>query len=1067
MKPIYKFLLNSVLLTTLFAACNKDEQLSLSGDQTAVSISAGFGASGTVDTRAADAAWASNDRIGITMLEYPIPAQTDGAPPVGVINGYSNREYVTGGDGKFSPYPSDKIMYYPVNGDKVTFKAYYPYSSTLPANFVKPVDVASQNDLAAIDLMTAEHTGDFNTKDQPDVNLKFYHRLSKVVINLDAETPIDLTNCQLVLKGMKTTGSYDLMKEKLSVNDASEAEITIPLTGNTGKAILLPREAGDGVTFQVTTKDGGVYTARMASDLALEAGHKYTFNLTLKTTPAVVTAIIEPWTEGTTKSMEVVRLVTDLGTNKDFKDNDQLKLYLKDTKTSTGGVISSPEFALATTFTYQAAGDVWTPLTPLYWENIYGDPVDFRGTSVLAAKLNTTQMDDILISDDTPVNQYKGVNLEMKHAGSKVTIELKSTDDTFSSADLTGATVTLPNYRNSGTLNAATGAFEISAGTGNIVPENAVAIFPPQTIPSGNTVVKVVINGRTYEVKAEAGGFIYAKGTAYKMTLDLKKANVLISTVIADWTSQDLGTKTVTIGTASLTASGGDLNNGDQLFLYTGTDAGRTELSGYFTYSVAGNTWTYSNPSTPLYWENIANTGNIYASITRDEITPGNNQSKDYITATPITNDGGKSNTALNFEMSHQVAQVQIRLTSSSNAYTEAELKTAEIILPGYKTGGALNNGVYTPGASTGDIQLAAPNNATITTFAYLQPQTISAPTTLVKVKINGREYPISHTVAYEAGQITHLNIDIKASEVKVSVSVKPWENQDPVAIKFFFTEAQTSVRGFENDDQIRFYKMNNPISSGVSDNKNTCTYTVSGSTASLTSWTKTWYRDDFQPGDQFVGVFPASASDFTSGAKTFPWTCKGDNTGTPITNNHQDDVLVSQLSGTGSTGLVVGGSANVSLDFIHVLSKITVNIYPDEGFTLSELQNAANASTPTLFPLLLNFKMAGNVDVTSATATPSGTTVGEFRPTKLGTVPTGAAASYEALIMPQTFGSNHFIDVSLDGKIYNAIASGSSYPFEPGKNHVFNIYLKKTGILLTTKVEPWGTGTGGSITIQ
>lgn len=1041
---IYKFIFGCSALAIAATACNSDEQLSLSGDRTAANISAGVGYSAdNRATRAADAAWGINDHIGITMLASPLPAQTAGQAPVGVVSGYSNQDYVTtAGDGKFTPASVDKILYYPLDGSAVTYKAYYPYTASLPANFVKPVDVTSQADLAAIDLMTAVHTNGSNSKDHPDVNLKFYHRLTKAVINLTADSPIDLTGCKLVVKGLKTQGAYDLMGDNLSVNESSGADIQIPLKSNSGSAILLPRAAGNGVVFEVTTANGGVYTAMMDAALEFKGGFKYTFNITLKTTPITVSATIEPWAEGTENSMDVVRLVTGLGDNADFNDNDEIMLYLKDTKTATGADITNPQFALGTTFKYHASSDIWVPESFLYWENIYGDPVDFRGTSVMAAKLNSTQMDDILISDNTTVNQYKGVNLVMKHAGSKLTVLLKSSDGTFSAADLAGAAITLPSYLNSGTLDAKTGAFTIGTTTGNITPQDGVAIFPPQTV-TGNVVI-VSVNGRTYEVPAASGGFVYAKGTAYKMTLDLKKAKVEVSTVVADWTTQDIPEKVVTIGTSMPGTNSGDLQNGDQLYLYTTAGA----VPGYFTYDGTAANWNYNGGK--LYWEDIPATGNIYASITRPEISTGKNQSMDYITATPVVNNGGVGNSGLTLQLFHRVAKVQVNLTSDGS-YTTTDLQNATLVLPDYAVGGKMENGIYIPGTDAGNIGLDNIPNA----VAYLQPQTINAGATTLIVTVAGRPYNVifDTKIEYKAGQKTILNIKINKAGLVPSVTVAGW-TEDVQNLTLQFKTTTGSATGFGNGDLIKFYDL--AAGSSVT-GSNIYTYSGTSTSGTLASSTP-WYRDDFNTGDKISAVFPASASSLASG-NTFNWTCKNSDP----TNAHQDDILVA------NNGVIASDNANVSLDFKHVLSKVTVNLFNGEGFTAADLANHTIALT--------GFKLGGTVNVATGTATATSAATSSFAPTKLGTANTvsgtTAVASYEAFIMPQTIGSvgtkTTIINVvlTLNGMTQTYPAQIEYYDFKAGENHVFNITLKKTGLIFTATVAPWQNGTGGSIVID
>ncbi len=104
-----------------------------------------------------------------------------------------------------------------------------------------------------------------------------------------------------------------------------------------------------------------------------------------------------------------------------------------------------------------------------------------------------------------------------------------------------------------------------------------------------------------------------------------------------------------------------NIPDGSQLRLFTEETVGaqRVEVPGYFTYNATSDSWSYSDASNPLFWEDRPSTGNIYASIENEAVngTNGYNQSKDYIVATPIENKGGKGNTAIHFEMSHAVSQ--------------------------------------------------------------------------------------------------------------------------------------------------------------------------------------------------------------------------------------------------------------------------------------------------------------------------------------------------------------------------------------------------------------------------
>ncbi|WP_418894557.1 fimbrillin family protein [Limibacterium fermenti] len=1026
----FKFIFLSTLIALAAIGCTNDEIHSGTDDgKVAARISADV-----QQTRATNAIWNENDAIGVAMIN---PKTS------GVIDPYRNYGYTTSGDGQFSPIDAGHIIYFPTNDEEVTFRSYYPYKKDLSPELVIPVSTKDQTALADIDLMTAEHLSGTSTKD-PNVKLHFHHRLAKVVVNLSADGPREsiLNGAKLVMKGLKTDATYNLLYEELKVNDASGADVSIPVSSAKSEAIVLPRAAGAGVSFEITTPDGGKYTAAMGSDLELKAGYVHTFNIRLKS-PAEISATIEPWTEGPTRRYDVIRVVTGLEETKGFATGNVLDLFLKDG--------NATDFSLLNKFTYN--GTLWTPDAPVYWESIAGDPVTFRGATVIDKALNSTQMDDILISKDVDVKAYTGVNLEMEHAGSKVTIQLQSSDGTYTATDLKNATVVLPDYLNAGSYNDK-GEFVPGTTRGNITPENNVAVFPPQTIANGN-IANVVIKGRTYDVPVPAEGLEYIAGTAYKIILDIKGSGILISTTIIDWVPGADISKTVQIGTAGPVSNSGDLRNGDQLYLYTDG----TAVSGHFKYT--GGNWNYSE-STPLHWESIANTGKIYASITRPEVnaTPGHNQSKDYITAEPAVNHGGKDNTVLSLNLHHRVAKVNVKLTSSF--YTDEQLNAAIVSLPGHTIGGAVVNGVYnTDGSSTGTITVGPLSNTEAS--AYLQPQIITSGATVAVVKLptaGNREYPVIHTanVEYKAGHYTNLTINIEPSDLKVSVNVADWGKiEHNFALSFHSTDASAS--GFEDDDLIKFYKLNGNNVAGNTKYK----YTGNAASGSLAPETgaPTWFRDDFQTGDRITAVFPADKFNLESG-NTFDWTAE-DGTASTVTNARLDDILVAAPDA--NNGVIKDGSANVSLHFKHVLSKVTVNLFNGDGFTKNDLSGSTIK--------LLNFILKGTVNVADGKATATGTPV-SFAPT--GTAPNTvsglgeAVSSYEAFIFPQKIGKvgskTALVEVTLNEQKYNAEIE-LYYDFKAGENHVFNITLKKTGLVFSATVAPWENGTGGSIIIR
>lgn len=1022
------------LVTLLAASCTNDTD---SNDKrVAIRVSAGVASSG-VQTRAVNNTWNENDVIGISMIN----------PKGGtVMSPYTNYDYVTNGDGNFSPVQAAKIIYLPADGETVSFKAYYPYHKETPENLLLPVSVKNQNSLADLDLMTAEHVSGTSI-DDPNVKLHFYHRLAKVIIDLTTDDTglIDLKDCKLTIRGLKSTASYNLLQESLSIEDASTTNIDIPIHNAGGEAILLPRAAAQGVTFEVTTADGGTYTARMDDDVELKAGYKHTFHIRLKSTPITVSATIEEWAEGPERKTDVIRLVTGLKDSEGFQANDTLCLFLKDK--------DQKDFGYTSTFTY-GSDSKWTAPTPLYWESIDADPASFRGATVIAKKLNGTQMDDILVSNDASVAQFTGVNLEMQHAGSQVIIEMKSTDGTFSVADLQGAIVTLPGYLNSGSLNPETGAFVPGAGKANITPEDGIAIFPPQTIANGSLIAQITINGRTYDVKAtEPDGFEYKAGVSSRLTFDMHKSEVEMSAKIAEWNEEMHEFQDVRINTATLGSNGGDLKDGDKLVIFTGNETNRTQKGEHFTYNKTTDKWTYSNTQKPLYWEDIPVTDKIYGFIERPAVSTstGNNQSADYITTiVPIENGEGITNTALNLQMEHAVAKVTVILKSKT--YSLDDLKSASVVLPGYTVGGKMNNGVYVPGATKADIALDKLakdiEKSYVIDSTYLQAQDVSIGSTIVKLTIAGRVYEAKkdEAIKYEAGKATTLIINIEKTGIAASATVAGWDVKPAIefADALFFEVKNPASSGFTDGDKIVAYKVN--ASGKVEGSNDSFTYNNSAITSTIP-----WYRDDFSTGDKISAVFPNTPV-IATGDDAMDWNSDGGNA-------HDKDVLVAK-------GTIKDNDSEVTLKFEHVLSKITVNIIAGTGFAINEL----NKCTVTLNDLIKDGII--NVATGKASANTPGTKA-TISTTQLPTPNTVAgknvASSYEAFIMPQTVivsGEKTLITVTLDGKTYEANIKETKY-FIGGEHYVYDITLSKTGLTFNATVGVWSPGQGGDITIE
>ena len=240
--------------------------------------------------RATTDTWEANDGIGIYMLEHGMKTVTDGA---------TNRKYVTtAGDGKFTPAGTEQTIYFPLNADKkVDFIAYYPQTD-LTVHIYK-VDVSDQKVPADIDLLRSDNaTG--KDKSTNTVDLKFFHRLSRVEVELTAGEGMGIT-----LSKQPVKADFDVLQNTLTAGqDLATLTLNTAADGKTASAIILPQEGASGRSLELTLTGGTVLTWPVEADRTFEQGKKTIFNITLKRTPVgtevEVNATIQPWgTQGT------------------------------------------------------------------------------------------------------------------------------------------------------------------------------------------------------------------------------------------------------------------------------------------------------------------------------------------------------------------------------------------------------------------------------------------------------------------------------------------------------------------------------------------------------------------------------------------------------------------------------------------------------------------------------------------------------------------------------------------------------------------------------------------------
>lgn len=255
-----------------------------------------------VQTCAHDAAWDKNDRIGIYMLKTGTETEI-------VLGGVENIPYETKeGDGKFAP--SGTVIYFPVDGSNVDFRAWYPYQD---AAETWTADLTDQSSQAALDLMTAyansstEAGGTVYNKKQPKVGLDFSHRLTKLVLNITNGSGIsdaELSGLKVEVTKQWKTATYapDFDGIGLEKTVAGIALLT-RADGTFAEAILFPDDLtgesptkGRQLVFTFTT--GEVFYWNIPDTKSFNAGEKNIYDITINRTGLEVTASISDWNKG-------------------------------------------------------------------------------------------------------------------------------------------------------------------------------------------------------------------------------------------------------------------------------------------------------------------------------------------------------------------------------------------------------------------------------------------------------------------------------------------------------------------------------------------------------------------------------------------------------------------------------------------------------------------------------------------------------------------------------------------------------------------------------------------------
>lgn len=242
-------------------------------------------------TRASDTQFDAGDQIGVFAMRA-----SEGDQKTVIANkgsNYADNVVYTYNAGKFT---NEKGIEIP--GDaKLFYTAVYPYTADAANSFSFEVkkDQAPSGAYTASDLCSAS-TGPTDAK---EVNLKFDHRLSKVVINLTGDGWTS-SNVSVIVKNVMTKANVNL-NDMTFVGIGEKADIACASNGTLSyKFILPPQIIEQGEKFITVTMNGVDYSYGAESKLEFTSGKSYEYTFTLNKTPegkelVLFTGDINPW----------------------------------------------------------------------------------------------------------------------------------------------------------------------------------------------------------------------------------------------------------------------------------------------------------------------------------------------------------------------------------------------------------------------------------------------------------------------------------------------------------------------------------------------------------------------------------------------------------------------------------------------------------------------------------------------------------------------------------------------------------------------------------------------------
>ena len=182
--------------------------------------------------------------------------------------------------------------------EELAYYAIYPYSPDNGAEFKFSVkaDQSEHADYTASDLCTVSTS----PQAEAEVDLKFYHRLSRLVVNIIGFNIAGDLN--LELQNVYSGADVDLNANTFVVDTSSDRINIIPNreTATSYSVVIPPQTIMAGTEFVKATLNGREFMIKTPSNLEVASGREYSLNMSLVNGEIVLgNGLINPWEDTT------------------------------------------------------------------------------------------------------------------------------------------------------------------------------------------------------------------------------------------------------------------------------------------------------------------------------------------------------------------------------------------------------------------------------------------------------------------------------------------------------------------------------------------------------------------------------------------------------------------------------------------------------------------------------------------------------------------------------------------------------------------------------------------------